>query len=49
MAVSTQELLGALKDVTRIVEAMRFSAGLGRNQVERLDRAKALIAKAEGR
>jgi hypothetical protein len=41
------ELLPPLKDVVRILDAVRMSAGLGRSQVERLDKAKAAVAAAE--
>jgi hypothetical protein len=37
-------LVEALTGSTRIVEAMRYSTGLGRNQIERLAKAKELIA-----
>lgn len=41
-------LLATAKDVTRILEAIRLTAGLGRGQIERLEKAKAVIAKTEG-
>lgn len=40
------ELLACLKDMTRIVEAVRYSAGISGSQLERLARARAAIAKA---
>ena len=43
------ELLDSLRDVTRIVEAMRYTAGLGKGQKERLEKARAVIAKATGK
>lgn len=39
------ELLEALGGMVRIVEAYRYTAGLGKNQVERHENAKALLAK----
>ena len=45
----SKELLSSLQEVVRICEAMRYTAGLGRNQVERIEKAKATIAKATGR
>ncbi len=39
-----QQLAGSLVDVVRICEALRFTAGLGKNQMERIDRAKATLA-----
>lgn len=39
--------LDSLRDMVRIVEAMRFTTGLGKNQVERLERAKAILANTE--
>lgn len=41
-------LLASAKDITRILEAVRLTAGLGRGQIERLEKAKAVIAKTEG-
>ena len=43
------DLLASLQDVVRICEAMRYTAGLGKNQVERIEKAKALIAGRNGR
>lgn len=40
------ELLAALKDVVRILEAMRFTVGLGKSQIIRLDAARAILGKA---
>lgn len=40
------ELLEALVGVVRIVEAFKVSTQLGRSQTERLEKAKAAIAKA---
>lgn len=42
------ELLVAAKDMARMLEAVRFSAGLGKGQIDRLTKAKALIAKVDG-
>lgn len=43
------ELVSSLKEVTRILDAVRSTNQLGRTQLERLERAKQLIAEAEGR
>lgn len=40
------ELLEAAQGLVRIVEAMRYSITLGKTQIERLEHAKAAIAKA---
>lgn len=42
------ELLIAAKDMARILDAVRMSAGLGKGQVERITKAKAIMLKAEG-
>lgn len=42
------ELVVAAKDVTRMLEAVRLTAGLGRGQITRLERAQSVIAKSEG-
>lgn len=42
------EILAAAKDMVRMLEAVRLSAGLGKGQAERLARAKSTILKAEG-
>lgn len=44
LIAAAPELLASLQEVIRICEAMRYTAGLGRNQLERIERAKALIA-----
>ena len=36
------ELVAALKDVCRICEAVRYTAGLGKHQWERVEKARAL-------
>lgn len=36
------ELSAALKDICRICEAVRYTAGLGRHQWERVEKARAL-------
>lgn len=41
------ELLGALKDVLPILEAVRYTAGLRGNQVERMERAAKAVKEAE--
>ena len=40
-------LAAALADMLRIIEAYRYSAGLGRGQTERFERAKAIAARAK--
>lgn len=40
-------LLAAAKDVTRICEAVRYTAGFGSGQIARLEKLKAAIAHAE--
>lgn len=40
------ELLDAAQGLVRVVEAMRYSTCLGKTQIERLEHAKAAIAKA---
>jgi hypothetical protein len=45
---TSKDLLGSLEDVVRICKAMRFTVGLGKGQIERIERAEALIAKAKG-
>lgn len=40
-------LLESLQDVIRICKAMRYTVGLGKNQLERIERAEAVIKKAE--
>lgn len=47
LIAAAPELLEALEDVTRILEAMRYTAGLGKNQLQRLEQARAAIAKAK--
>lgn len=46
LIAAAPELLAALKDTTRILDAVRMSAGLGKKQIERVEAAKAAIAKA---
>ena len=41
------ELLEALKGVTHILEAVKFTMQLGKSQLQRLDAAKTAIAKSE--
>jgi len=45
--LAAPELLSALKEVVRYCEALRYTAGMGPNQLKRLENAKAIIAKAE--
>lgn len=42
-------LLDALKSVLPILDATRFSTGLGKNQLERIKKAKAAVAMAESK
>ncbi len=42
------QLLGAAKDIARMLDAVRLSAGLSKGQTERLARAKSIMLKAEG-
>ena len=41
------ELLEALKGLVNYAEAVRLSAGMGKSQIARLERARAAIAKAQ--
>lgn len=43
------DLFDALKGLVRYAEAVRHTAGMGKTQLERLDAAKAVLAKAEGK
>lgn len=43
-----KDLLGAAKDMARMLEAVRVSAGLGKGQADRLAKAKSIMLKAEG-
>jgi hypothetical protein len=45
---TSKELLESLESVIRICEAMRFSTGLGKGQLERIETARGVIAKAKG-
>lgn len=40
-------LVAAAKDTTRILEAVRFTAGLGKGQIARVKKLQAAIAQAE--
>ena len=44
-----ESLLTSLQEAIRICEAMRYTAGLGKNQLERIERAKATINEVTGR
>lgn len=44
IVVREEKVTASLREMVRIVEAMRMSTGLGKNQIERLERAKALLA-----
>lgn len=41
------DLLDPLKDLIRIAEAVRYTAGLGKGQLERVEKAKVAAAEAE--
>ncbi len=45
-APTTAELLDALRGLVRVLEAVRYTSGLGRNQIGRLTAAKALLDRA---
>lgn len=45
-AEDVSEVQLALSDMLRIIEAVRLSAGLGPKQMERVAKAKAVLAKA---
>lgn len=42
------ELEKTLGDVLRIAKAVRYTAGLGKQQMERIDRAEAVLNAAKG-
>jgi hypothetical protein len=46
---ATKKLLDSLQEVVRICEALRNTAGLGKTQLERIERAKTAITEATGR
>ena len=48
LIAAAPDLLEALKDVSRILDAVRYTVGLTKTQAERLKRAGAAIARAEG-
>lgn len=41
------ETIGAVLDLARMCEAVRYSAGLGKHQWERVEKARAIAAKAD--
>lgn len=41
------ELVVAARDIARMLEAVRYSSGLGQGQVERLKKAQKIIDRAE--
>jgi len=43
-----EDLIAVAKDVTRMLEAVRYTTGLGQSQLERLQKAKSAIIRAEG-
>ncbi|EKF17098.1 hypothetical protein [Nitratireductor pacificus] len=43
-----EELVAAANDVTRMLEAVRYTCGLGQGQIDRLQNAKSAIIRAEG-
>lgn len=42
------DLIGTLKSLLRILEAVRLSAGLGKTQLQRVESAKSILRKMEG-
>ena len=48
LIAAAPDLLEALQDITRICEAVRFPVGLGKGQLARIEKARAVIAKATG-
>lgn len=44
IAGERDNLRASLREMVRIVEAMRIQTGLGKNQMERLERARAFFA-----
>lgn len=49
MPESKTDLLEAAKDTLRILEAVRFTAGLGKNQLARMEAVRAAVATEEAR
>lgn len=49
LMAASPRLLKSLKGIVRICEAMRYTIALGKNQLERIESAKALIVELEGR
>jgi phosphoglycerate dehydrogenase-like enzyme len=47
IVVREEKVTASLREMVRIVEAMRMTTGLGKNQIERLERAKALLANTQ--
>lgn len=41
-----KELADAIDDLARMLEAVRYTTGLGAKQMERINKAKAIAAKA---
>lgn len=48
LIAAAPEVCDALADCLRMLEAVRYSAGLGKGQMERVAKAKAALAKATG-
>ena len=48
LIAAAPDLLEALEGVTRTLEAFAYTTQLGRSQTERLEKARAVIAKARG-
>lgn len=44
MIAAAPDLAASLSDMLRILEAVKLSAGLGKKQIERVERAKAVLA-----
>lgn len=43
-----RRLAESLSDVVRICEALRYTAGLGKNQLERIEHAKTALVEVKG-
>ena len=47
LIAAAPEMVEALKDLARLCEAVRYSVGLGKSQLDRIEKAKSIIAKVE--
>lgn len=48
LIAAAPDLVDALGDVLRILDAVKLSAGLGKKQIERMDKARAALRLASG-